>query len=158
VSALDLLIRRLMSQRASLERASSMITQLPGPALQIGWGDGAAYDHLHEILRRRDLFVFDKAIAAPESAPPQQEHRIIGDPSDTLPQAWERWRREAAFAYLNFPAPARAASELAPLLAPLLRPGAIIIAEASLELPGWEALPSPEGARDAREHLYRVAG
>jgi hypothetical protein len=151
VSALDLLIRRLMSQRAGLERAASLITQLPGPALQIGWGDGAAYDHLHEILRRRDLFVFDKAIGAPETAPPQQEHRIIGDPAETLPQAWERWRPEAAFAYLNFSAPARAAAELAPLLAPLLRPGAIVIAEATLELPGWEALPPPEGARDARE-------
>jgi hypothetical protein len=157
VSALDLLIRRLMSQRASLERAASMIAQLPGPALQIGWGDGVAYDHLHEILRRRDLFVFDKAITAPASAPPQPEHRIIGDPSETLPQAWERWRREAAFAYLNFPAPARHASALAPLLAPLLRPGAIIIAETTLELPGWEALPAPEGTRNAREHLYRVA-
>jgi len=157
VSALDLLIRRLMSQRASLERAASLITQLPGPALQIGWGDGIAYDHLHEILRRRDLFVFDKAIAAPDTAPPQPEHRIIGDPSETLPQAWERWRREAAFAYLNFAAPARAAAELAPLLAPLLRPGAIVIAETAVELPGWEAVPASEGARDAREHLYRVS-
>jgi S-adenosyl-L-methionine methyltransferase len=155
VSALDLLIRRLMSQRANLERAASLITKLPGPALQIGWGDGIVYDHLHEILRRRDLFVFDKAI--PDTAPPQPEHRILGDPLENLPQAWERWRREAAFAYLNFPAPARAAAELAPLLAPLLRPGAIIIAETTLELPGWEALPAPEGARDAREHLYRVS-
>jgi hypothetical protein len=158
VSALDLLIRRLMSQRASLERAAAMIAQLPGPALQIGWGDGVAYEHLHEILRRRDLFVFDKAIAAPETAPPQPDHRIIGEPSETLPQAWERWRREAAFAYLNFPTPARIAAELAPLLAPLLRPGAFVIAETALELPGWEALPASEGARDAREHLYRVSG
>lgn len=156
MSALDLLIRRLMSQRASLERAAALITQLPGPALQIGWDDGVAYDHLHEILRRRDLFVFDKTITAPESAAPQPEHRIIGDPADTLPQAWERWRREAAFAYLNFAAPARAAAELAPLLAPLLRPGAIVVAESALELPGWEAVVAPGGARDAREHLYRV--
>ena len=147
-----------MSQRASLERAAAMIAPLPGPALQIGWGDGTAYDHLHEILRRRDLLVFDKAIAASEAPPPPPEHRIIGDPAESLPQAWERWRREAAFAYLNFSAPARAAVELAPLLAPLMRPGAIVIAEAAIELPGWEALPAPEGARDAREHLYRVAG
>jgi hypothetical protein len=157
LSTLDLLIRRLMSQRASLERAAAMIARLPGPALQIGWGDGNAYDHLREILRRRDLFVFDKAIGAPEAAPPLPEHRIIGDPAESLPQAWERFRREAAFAYLNFPAPARTAAELAPLLAPLLRPGAIIIAEGTLELPGWEALPAPEGPRDAREHLYRVS-
>ena len=147
-----------MSQRASLERAASMIAQLPGPALQIGWGDGVAYDHLREILRRRDLFVFDKAIAAPETTPPLPEQRIIGELCDTLPEAWERWRRDAAFAYLNFPAPARAAAELAPLFAPLLRPGAIVIAEATLELPGWEALPPSEGTRDARERLYRVSG
>jgi hypothetical protein len=147
-----------MSQRASLERAAAMIAQLPGPALQIGWGDGTAYDHLHEILRRRDLLVFDKAITAPESAPPPLQHRIIGDPAQSLPQAWERWRREIAFAHLNFPAPARAAAELAPLLAPLLRPGAIVIAETAIELPGWEALPAPEGARDAREQLYRISG
>ncbi|HEY3918491.1 MAG TPA: class I SAM-dependent methyltransferase [Stellaceae bacterium] len=158
MSALDLLIRRLMSQRSSLERASVLATRLPGPALQIGWGDGIAYDHLREVLRRRELFVFDRTIAAPDSAPPDAEHRILGDPAETLPQAWERWRREAAIAYLNFPAPARAAAELAPLVAPLLRPGAVVIAEATLELPGWEAIPAPEGARDAQEHLYRVGG
>jgi hypothetical protein len=158
LSTLDLLIRRLMSQRATLERAASLMTQIPGPALQIGWGDGVVYDHLREILRRRDLFVFDRAIAAPEDAPPAPAQRMIGDPSETLPQAWERWRREAAFAYLNFAAPARAAAELAPLVAPLLRPGAIVIAEVVLDLPGWEAIAAPEGARDARERLYRVAG
>jgi hypothetical protein len=158
LSTLDLQIRRLMSQRASLERASALMTQLPGPALQIGWGDGIAFDHLHEILRRREVYIFDRAIPVPADAPPAAEQRILGEPSETLPQAWERWRREAAFAYLNFPAPARTAAELAPLVAPLLRPGAIVIAETVLELAGWQALPLPEGARDAREHLYRVTG
>ena len=146
-----------MSQRASLERGTALINQLPGPALQIGWGDGVAYDHLREILRRRDLFVFDRAIGTPLDAPPAAEYRVLGDPSETLPQSWERWRREAAFAYLNFSAPARVAAGLAPLVAPLLRPGAIVIAETTLELPGWESIPAPEGARDAREHLYRVS-
>jgi hypothetical protein len=157
LSALDTLIRRLMSQRASFERAVALMTPLPGPALQIGWGDGIAYDHLREILRRRELYVFDGAIAAPENAPPASNHRILGDPAETLPQAWERWRREAALAYLNIGAPRRAA-ELAPLLAPLLRPGAIVIAESEIDLPDWEKLPGAEGARDARERLYRVNG
>jgi hypothetical protein len=159
LSALDSLIRRLMSQRASLERAASLVTSLPGPALQIGWQDGFAYDHLHEILRRRALFVFDRTISAPNDAPPAAEQRIVGDPYDTLPQAWERWHREAAFVYLNVPAPARLAAELAPLVAPLLRPGAIVVAEAELELPGWDKVPTSEtAARDAREILYRVGG
>jgi hypothetical protein len=156
VSALDLLIRRLMSQRASLERATSLVTQLPGPALLIGWGDGTVYDHLHEIMRRRDLFVFDRSIDAAPDAPPLPEHRILGDPAETLPQAWERWRREAASACLNLSA-ARQAAELAPLLAPLLRPGAVVMAETTLDIPGWEEIAPPPGVRDAREHLYRVS-
>jgi len=158
MSALDTLIRRLMSQRACLERAASLVTLLPGPALQIGWGDGVVYDHLREILRRRELFVFDRQIDAAGDVPPAPEHRILGDPAETLPQAWERWRREAAFAHLNFLAPARPAAELAPLVAPLLRPGAIVIAETLIELPGWELVTTPETARDARDHLYRVTG
>lgn len=157
MSALDALIRRLMSQRASLERAVALVAQLPGPALQIGWGDGIAYDHLRDVLRRRELFVLDRAIAAAPDAPPAPAQRILGDPSETLPQAWERWHREAAFAFLNLTAPARAAAELAPLLAPLLRPGAVVIAEGALELPGWETVAVPDAARDAREHIYRVS-
>jgi hypothetical protein len=116
MSSLDVLIRRLMSQRASLERAAAMITQMPGPALMIGWDGGAAYDHLREIMRRREIIVFDPQIDAPADQPPTAELRVVGDPRETLPLAWERFRREAAFAHLNFPAATRLAVELAPLL------------------------------------------
>jgi hypothetical protein len=155
LSALDNLIRRLMSQRASLERAAAMVTQLPGPALQIGWGDGAAYDHLREILRRREIIVFDRQIAVSPDAPPPAAQRVLGDPRDTLPQAWDRCLREAALAHLNVLSP-RLAAELAPLAAPMLRPGAVVIAEAPLDLPGWELIASAETTRDSRDHLYRV--
>jgi hypothetical protein len=155
VSALDVLIRRLMSQRASLERAAATITQLPGPALMIGWGGGAAYDHLREIMRRRDIIVFDQDIDAPEDQPPAAEFRIVGDPRDTLPLAWERLRREAALACLNFPAATRLAVELAPLLAPLMRVGALVVSEAPLELPGWQSVAAPENQRS--DYLYRVS-
>jgi S-adenosyl-L-methionine methyltransferase len=155
VSALDSLIRRLMSQRASLERAAAMVTQLPGPALQIGWGDGTAYDHLREIMRRRDIIVFDRQINAPPDAPPAAAQRVVGDPRETLPDAWERLGRDAALAHLNFLSP-RMAAEIAPLTAPLLRPGAVVISEAPLDLPGWEAIAPAEATRDSRDHLYRV--
>ncbi len=155
MSALDNLIRRLMSQRASLERAAAMVTQLPGPALQIGWGDGTAYDHLREIMRRRDIIVFDRQITAPADSPPLVAQRVIGDPRETLPQSWERCAREAALAHLNFLSP-RMAAELAPLIAPMLRSGAVVVCEAPVELPGWEAIASVEATRDNRDHLYRV--
>jgi hypothetical protein len=146
-----------MSQRASLERAAAMVTQLPGPALEIGWRDGAAYDHMREIMRRREIIVFDREVGVPANVPPQAPQRILGDPHETLPQAWERCRREAALAHLNLVSP-RMAAELAPLLAPMLRAGAVVIAEAPLELPGWEPVVLADGGnRDRNDFLYRVS-
>ncbi len=144
-----------MSQRASLERAAAMVTQLAGPALEIGWGDGTAYDHLREIMRRREILVFDRQILAPPELPPPPAHRILGDPRETLPQAWERCRRDAALAHLNIASP-RMTAELAPLVAPMLRAGAVVIAETPLELPGWETITLVDSTRENRDYLYRV--
>ena len=88
--------------------------------------------------------------------PPPQANRFAGDPRETLPQAWERCRREAALAHLNIPSP-RLAAELAPLMAPMLRPGAVVITEVPLELPGWEAIALTDQTRDSRDYLYRVS-
>jgi hypothetical protein len=156
LSSLDTLIRRLMSQRAALERAAAMVTQLSGPVLEIGWGDGTAYDHLREIMRRREIMVFDRQILAPPEVAPQSAQRILGDPRETLPQAWERCRREAALAHLNIPSP-RMAAELAPLIAPMLRAGAVVIAETPLELPGWEPVVLSDTTRENRDYLFRVS-
>jgi len=107
-------------------------------------------------MRRRDIAVFDRAIPAPADASPPPELRIVGDPRDTLPQAWERWPREAAFVHFNLPAATRLAAELAPLVAPMLRPDAVVVSEMPIELPGWEAIPPPDAARDRGDYLYRV--
>jgi len=152
-------IRRLMAQRACLERAADLAAQLPGPALQLGLGDGSAFDHLREILRRREIIVFD---AGPVSSPipdaPEPNERIPGDPRETLPRHWDRLKRSVALVHLNFPVTdqPRLAGELAPLIAPILRPGAVVVSEKPLELPGWEALPPPEGVREGRHYLYRA--
>ena len=132
-----------------------MVTQLTGPALEIGWGDGTAYEHLREIMRRREIMVFDRQVLAPADVPPPTASRILGDPRETLPMTWDRCRRNAALAHLNIVSP-RMAAELAPLVAPMLRAGAIIIAEAQLELPGWEPVPPADPTRESRDFLYRV--
>jgi hypothetical protein len=158
MSALDMLIRRLMAQRACIERGAELVGALAGPAVQLGFGDGAAYDHLRETLRRRAIIVFDRHIAAVPGQAPGGEERVVGDPRETLPLAWDRWRRTAALAHFNTSVTAspRLAAELAPLVAPLLRAGAVVVSEIPLELPGWVSLPLPDGVREGRHHLYRV--
>jgi hypothetical protein len=152
-----MLIRRLMAQRACIERAGDLATQLAGPALLLGLGDGSALDHMREVLRRREIIIFDQLSG--EAAKADGAERILGDPRETLPANWERLKRSVALAHFNFPVTdqPRLAAELAPLLAPVLRPGAVIISEKPLELPGWEALPPPDGVREGRHHLYRAS-
>jgi len=158
VSGLDMLIRRLMAQRASIERAGGLVASLEGPAILLGLGDGAALDHLCEIARKRDVILFDKGPIADGTVPSIAE-RVEGDPRETLPRHWERLKRSAALALINFPITdeARLAAEVAPLVAPMLRPGAVVVSEIAIELPGWERLPPPEGVREGRHHLYRAA-
>jgi hypothetical protein len=158
VSRLDVQIRRLMAQRAFLERASALIESVPGPAIQIGYGDGTAFDHLREILRRREIFVFDRVLPDGEGAPTMAE-RVAGDLQESLPMAWDRFPRTAALLHLNFPVTAapRLAAELTPLIAPLLCQGAIVVSERALELPGWQPQPPPDGVREGRHFLYRAS-
>lgn len=158
VSKLDILIRRLMAQRAFLERAAALVESLPGPAIQIGYGDGTAYDHLRELLRRRELFVFDRSLPDGDGTPAAAA-RVPGDLRETLPLAWDRFRQSVALLHLNFPMTAspRQAAELAPLVAPLLCHGAVIVSEQVLELPGWQLQPPPDGVREGRHFLYRAS-
>ena len=158
MSGLDMLIRRLMAQRASIERAGGLVASLEGPAILLGLGDGAAFDHLCEIARKRDVILFDKGPIADGTVPSIAE-RVEGDPRETLPRHWERLKRSAALALINFPITdeARLAAEVAPLVAPMLRPGAVVVSEIAIELPGWERLPPPDGVREGRHHLYRAA-
>ncbi|MGH6976003.1 MAG: class I SAM-dependent methyltransferase [Stellaceae bacterium] len=158
MSELDMLIRRLMAQRASIERAGGLVAALDGPAILLGLGDGAALDHLYEIARNRGVVLFDKGPIA-DGAVRQATERVEGDPRETLPRSWERLKRSAALALINFPITdeARLAAEVAPLVAPMLRPGAVVVSEIAVELPGWERLPPPDGVREGRHHLYRAS-
>lgn len=146
-----------MAQRAFLERAAALVEDLPGPAIQIGYGDGTAFDHLREILRRRELYIFDRALPDGDGTPPPAA-RVTGDFHDILPAAWDRFPCTAALLHLNFSMTAapRLTAELTPLVAPLLCHGAVIVSELALELPGWVAQPPPDGVREGRHFLYRA--
>jgi S-adenosylmethionine-dependent methyltransferase len=161
VSRLDSFIRRMMAQRACLDRAADLVRDVPGPVLELGLGNGRTYDHLREILPRREIFVFEREVLAHPDCVPPAEFLILGDARETLRAAWDRFPRLVALAHLDMgtgdgAANQRLAGELAPLIAPLMRPSAVVVSEPALDLPGWLALPLPAGVREGRYHIYRV--
>lgn len=161
MSRLDSFIRRMMAQRACLDRAADLIKDLPGPLLELGLGNGRTYDHMRELMPRREIYVFEREVAAHPDCVPPAEYLILGDARETLPMMWDRLSHNAALAHIDMgtgdvAANHRLAGELAPLLAPLMRTGAVVASEPPIDLPGWLALPLPIGVREGRYHLYRV--
>jgi hypothetical protein len=161
VSRLDSFIRRLEAQRACLDRAAALIAALAGPVLELGLGNGRTYDHLRTILPGRDIFVFERAVAAHPDCVPPADRLILGDVRDTLPAARDRFAGSAALAHIDIAtgeteASRALAASLAQLIAPLLRPGAVVVSEPPLVLAGWRALELPAEVRSGRYHLYRV--
>jgi S-adenosyl-L-methionine methyltransferase len=162
LSRLDSFIRRLEAQRACLERAASLIGAVPGPILEFGLGNGRTFDHLRAILPGRDIFVFEREIAAHPDCIPAPDRLILGDLRETLPAAQARFAASAALAHLDIATGEAAASRalaaaLAPLIVPLLRHGAIVVSEPPLDIPGWLALDLPDCVQPGRYHLYRAA-
>ena len=161
MSRLDSFIRRMEAQRACLDRAAELIKGVPGPLLELGLGNGRTYDHMRELMPAREIYVFEREVAAHADCIPPPDYLILGDARETLPMMWDRLPHSAALAHIDMgtgdvAANHRLAGELAPLLAPLLTAAAIVVSQPPIDLPGWLALPLPTGVREDRYHIYRV--
>lgn len=161
MSRLDSFIRRMQAQRACLDWAAKAIVDLPGPVLELGLGNGRTYDHMREILPDRDIYVFDRRIAAHPDCIPPKDRMFLGEIAETLPEAAARLGRSAALVHTDLGAgDAEANAALAgltgPLLAALITPGGVIVANHDLAVPGWDKLPEPEGVKPGRYYLYRA--
>ncbi|MEN2977090.1 class I SAM-dependent methyltransferase [Tistrella bauzanensis] len=162
MSRLDSFIRRLTAQRACLDRAAGLIGDLDGPVLELGLGNGRTYDHLRHILPGRDIFVFERQVAAHPDCIPDDAHLILGDLAATLPVAMARIGRPAALAHADIgsgdvEATARNAARVAAVLPDLLAPGAVVAADQPLADPRLIALALPADVQPGRYHLYRRA-
>jgi len=160
MSRLDSFIRRLEAQRACLDLATTLIDDVPGPVLELGLGNGRTYDHLRERLPDRDIFVFDRRVAAHPACTPPPDRLILGDLRQTLATA-TRFRGRVALAHMDVasgdvPASLALARELAPHLAELMRPDGIVVSEPPLTVAGWTPLALPDGIAPGRYHLYRA--
>jgi hypothetical protein len=161
MSRLDSFIRRLQAQRDCLAHAAQLIAGVPGPALELGLGNGRTYDHLRALLPQRAIFVFDRQIAAHPDCVPDAAHMILGDIRETLPAARERIGARAALAHCDIGTGDSAvngalAAFLAEHLPPLMAPGGIVVSDQELAMRNSEALPPPSGVKAGRYFIRRI--
>jgi len=162
VSRLDSAIRRLEAQRAAIDHAAQLIKNVPGPVLELGLGNGRTFDHLRSQLPHRHIYAFDRQVAAHPDCIPAAPYLLLGDFSDTLKQARSVLPEPAALAHCDTGTGDEAASQalaaaIAPLLRPLLAPGAVVISDQPMMLTGSSPLPLPAGISAGRIFLWRIA-
>jgi S-adenosyl-L-methionine methyltransferase len=160
LSRLDSFIRRLEAQRACLNHAARAIEGLPGPVLELGLGNGRTYDHLRELLPEREIFVFEREVAAHPASMPDPAHLILGDIQRMLAPSRARLPGPAALVHSDIGTGdaarnAALAAWLAATLPDLLAPGAWVIADQPLDSARLVPQPPPEGIARERYFLYR---
>lgn len=160
MSRLDSFIRRIQAQRACLDLAVELAADLDGPVLELGLGNGRTYDHLREHLPGRDIYVFERKVAAHPDCIPDAEHLFEGDLHETLPGAMTRIGRPVALAHCDIGSGDRRQTDelsafIGPHLGPMLATGAVVASDQWLNIPGCETLDLPDGVREGRYFMYR---
>jgi hypothetical protein len=161
MSRLDSFIRRLEAQRDCLSQAARLVAEVPGPVLELGLGNGRTYDHLRALLTGRDIFVFDRQIAAHPNCVPDDAHMILGDIRDTLPRAADRIGEAAALAHCDMGTGdetlnATLAAFMAEYLPPLMARGGIVVSDQEIAMRGSDLLPPPFGVKVGRYFIRRI--
>lgn len=162
MSRLDSAIRRLQAQRACLDRACELLAGTPGCVFELGLGNGRTYDHLRERFPDREIFVFEKKISAHPACIPDDAHLFRGDVLERLPAAAGRFRGAVALVHADVGSGVaednrRLAARISPLLPPLLAPGALVVTDQAMTLPGASPLDLPDGVAPGRYHMMRAA-
>lgn len=159
MSRLDSFIRRMQAQRACLDEAVRMIGSLPGNVLEVGLGNGRTYDHLRERLPGRDIFVFDRQMAAHPDCVPPVGHLFLGEVLESLPTAIARLGANTALANIDIGSSDDRATEelvrrIVPSLLRLLKHHAVVISGRPIDHPFFAALPLPHAVEPGRHFLY----
>jgi hypothetical protein len=161
MSRLDSFIARMEAQRDCLNFLKPEIDRLPGPILEVGLGNGRTYDHLRTLFPTRDIYVFERKVAAHPDCIPPDEHLFLGEARDSIPQAAKRLGATAALIHTDLGTGDHAANMamgewLGPALDALAASGGYVLANQTLTVPRWQRLPEPPGVPRDRYFLYRV--
>ncbi len=161
MSRLDSVIRRLEAQRRCIGWARDQLADLPGVVLELGLGNGRTYDHLRETFPGREIYVFEREVQAHPDCRPDDAHLFLGDVRETLPRALARLGRDVALAHSDVGTGDEArnralAAQIAPGIARMMRRGGLVLSDQTLEAPGLERRPAPEGVPADRYFVYRA--
>ena len=161
MSRLDSFIRRLEAQRRCLDHAVRLVAGLEGPVFELGLGNGRTFDHLRELCPGREIFVFERKVAAHPDCIPDPERLFEGPVEVTLPEAVARFGRSVPLVHADLgsaqPEIDRETSAvLAAHLPHLMMPGGIVLSDQRLPYPEAECLALPEGIAPGRYYFYRA--
>lgn len=161
MTRLDSVIRRLQAQRSLLDWAAGEIASRPGLILELGLGNGRTYDHLRERLPGRQIYAFDRQLAAHPSCVPPEDRLLLGNVLETLP-AFARTAGTGSAVLIHSDlgsghedANRELALHLSPVLEPLLAPGGLMIADRGYELPSCDDISDQTGVAEGRYYVYR---
>lgn len=163
MSRLDSFIRRMEAQRACLDAAARLIEDVPGAILELGLGNGRTYDHLRTLFPGREIYVFERKVAAHPDCIPDDDHIFIGEVVDRLPDAAARLGKTIALVHSDIGSgrpetDAILFGQLVPLLGDLVCPGGLVLSDQKLPADHWQSLPLPDGVAAERYFVYRVGG
>lgn len=161
MSRLDSVIRRLKAQRACIDAACEMIEGQPGVVLEIGLGNGRTFDHLRDRMPGREIYVFERQVAAHPACIPEDRYLFLGEVLETLPAALDALGRNAILVHSDISTPIEEVNEkiksaMSEILPKIMRPGAIMLSDQAIDLAGAEDLPLPDGVKPGRYFFQQI--
>lgn len=161
MSRLDSAIRRLEAQRSCIDAAVAMVNTVSGVVLELGLGNGRTYDHLRACLPDKEIFVFDRQVAAHPDSIPDCDHLILGDLNQTLLEVQSRFRDSVVLVHSDVGTGDEVSNAtllecLGPALAPMLTPESIVVSDQQIAIPGARIIELPEGVSPERYYMLQM--
>ena len=161
MSRLDSFIARMQAQRDCLNALKPLIDPLPGPILEVGLGNGRTYDHLRQLFPGRDIYVFERKVAAHPDCIPPDDRLFLGEARESIDRAARQLGAVAALIHTDLGTGDHAANTamgawLGPALDRLAAPGGYLLSNQPLAVARWRRLPEPLGVPKDRYFLYKV--
>jgi hypothetical protein len=162
MSRLDSFIARMQAQRDCLNFLKPLIDVRPGAIFEVGLGNGRTYDHLRQLFPARDIYVFERKVAAHPDCIPPDDRLFLGEAREAIPRVAGALGACGALIHTDLGTGDHAANTamgrwLGPALDQLTAPGGYVLANQPLDVARWQRLQEPPGVPKDRYFLYRAA-